>query len=238
MIGLLLAGNAFGTLNVNLTQDNTLYSSGSSGEYNVVTTGASFVGNYAASAILNGGFQTFSIDGTGHSKRGASYSATLGSTTSATSGNEISIGTAYLYSQFAAGSLSGYNYDYGSGRISTARWLQKTFLALEGGISGKKVFVNKNPFYADLLTTFSTLSAAEADANGAYGVQVLQLLDSKGKAGRSQLVQTTYSSSLAAPHAVSSVPEPSTIVAGALLLLPFGISAIRILRRKYGVQPI
>jgi hypothetical protein len=28
------------------------------------------------------------------------------------------------------------------------------------------------------------------------------------------------------------VPEPSTVIAGALLLLPFGASAIRVLRRK------
>ena len=31
---------------------------------------------------------------------------------------------------------------------------------------------------------------------------------------------------------VSSVPEPSTVVAGALLLLPFGISTVRILRKS------
>ncbi|MGH7972844.1 MAG: hypothetical protein ACREIC_29365 [Limisphaerales bacterium] len=31
---------------------------------------------------------------------------------------------------------------------------------------------------------------------------------------------------------VSAVPEPTTILAGALLLLPFGGSTIRILRRK------
>jgi hypothetical protein len=30
----------------------------------------------------------------------------------------------------------------------------------------------------------------------------------------------------------SVVPEPSTIIAGALLLLPFGVSTLRILRRK------
>jgi len=31
---------------------------------------------------------------------------------------------------------------------------------------------------------------------------------------------------------ISSVPEPSTIVAGALLLLPFGVSTVRILRKN------
>jgi len=34
------------------------------------------------------------------------------------------------------------------------------------------------------------------------------------------------------PHDVTAVPEPSTIVAGALLLLPFGISTVRILRKN------
>jgi hypothetical protein len=31
---------------------------------------------------------------------------------------------------------------------------------------------------------------------------------------------------------IAPVPEPSTIFAGALLLVPFGISAVRALRRK------
>jgi hypothetical protein len=31
---------------------------------------------------------------------------------------------------------------------------------------------------------------------------------------------------------ITAVPEPSTIVAGALLLLPFGISTVRILRKN------
>jgi hypothetical protein len=36
----------------------------------------------------------------------------------------------------------------------------------------------------------------------------------------------------------SSVPEPSTIVAGALLLLPFGVSTLRVLRRKQAMQQV
>jgi hypothetical protein len=38
----------------------------------------------------------------------------------------------------------------------------------------------------------------------------------------------SYSGSLAA---ATAVPEPSTVFAGALLLLPFGISSVRILRK-------
>jgi hypothetical protein len=32
-----------------------------------------------------------------------------------------------------------------------------------------------------------------------------------------------------------AVPEPTTIIAGALLLLPFGASTLRILRKKHAV---
>jgi hypothetical protein len=31
---------------------------------------------------------------------------------------------------------------------------------------------------------------------------------------------------------IGAVPEPSTVVAGALLLLPFGASAMRVLRNR------
>lgn len=40
---------------------------------------------------------------------------------------------------------------------------------------------------------------------------------------------TSYSGSLA----TTSVPEPSTVIAGVLLLLPFGISTVRILRKSH-----
>jgi hypothetical protein len=33
-------------------------------------------------------------------------------------------------------------------------------------------------------------------------------------------------------HAAAPVPEPTTLIAGALLLLPFGASTLRILRRR------
>ena len=34
--------------------------------------------------------------------------------------------------------------------------------------------------------------------------------------------------------AITMVPEPTTLIAGALLLLPFGASMIQVLRRKRG----
>ncbi len=225
--GLLVAANAFANLTVTLSSNP--YSSGSGGEFTATTSGGSFLSGYNASAILGGGFETFCIDTADAFHSSTVYDVTLGSTTTATSGNQISLGTAYLYSQFAAATLGGYN--YGAGRVTSAGLLQNTLWALEGEISSTGVFVNSNPFYNLLLTTFGTITAAKADANGLYGVQVMQLTDANSRVGQSMLVETPPN-----PRDVGSVPEPSTFVAGAMLLLPFGISVARILR-KDKIQP-
>jgi hypothetical protein len=64
------------------------------------------------------------------------------------------------------------------------------------------------------------------DSLGAYGVIALNLFNGPGytldrgyELNQDQL-------------ALVPVPEPATVIAGALLLLPFGASALRILRRK------
>ena len=43
-------------------------------------------------------------------------------------------------------------------------------------------------------------------------------------------------STLVVAKNVISVPEPSTIIASILMLLPLGVSAIRIIRRKHAVE--
>ena len=128
-------------------------------------------------------------------------------------GDPISIGTAWLYSQFAAGTLSGYNYAYGAGRQSStsAGALQQAIWWLEGETGGVQ-----NGFVTTAETALSLNDTTiKNNANGAYGVEVLNL----GAAGtvQDQLV---------------IVPEPTTVLAGALLLLPLGASTLRILRRN------
>jgi len=70
------------------------------------------------------------------------------------------------------------------------------------------------------LTDLQNSGIAQADwtkaANGAYGVADMTL-DNPGQA-QDQLVIV--------------VPETSTVIAGALLLLPFGASTLRILRKN------
>jgi hypothetical protein len=130
----------------------------------------------------------------------------------------ITLGVAYLYSHFAAGTLGGYDYSYtdGGGRSASAGNLQNAIWSLLGEQS-----------MADLtgaaLTDLQNSGIAQADwtvaANGAYGVEDMTL-DNPGQA-QDQLIM--------------AVPETTTMLAGALLLLPLGASTLKILRKKRSV---
>lgn len=75
-----------------------------------------------------------------------------------------------------------------------------------------------NVFLDAAIAHFSnSLTAAAADANGVYGVAALNLYTSSGARAQDQLV---------------IVPEPTTVIAGALLLLPFGASTLRLFCRN------
>jgi len=119
----------------------------------------------------------------------------------------ISLGTAYLYSQFAAGTLSGYNYTVGAGRVTSAAALQNAiwYLEGEGGVN--------NSFVTLVATKFGTLAAAMANANGAYHVAVLNLTTGTGGLAQDQLVMA---------------PEPAS-----LLLFGIGLLGAATLRRKF-----
>jgi hypothetical protein len=224
-IGLLFAGNAFGTMTVKLSTDSNTGGHGG-GAFYAQTSGKGSSGN----------FETFCIDPSHSFTTGKPYYYTIsqkttdpyyydnrGNRKTLASPNYISIGTAFLYSQFLDGNLGD---DWTK---SDSTLLQQTFWALEGEISNVSSILNTgNTFYNDLITQFHNISAAEADAgeDNIYGVAVMNLYDPRsGALAQSQLIRC-YT------PPVVSVPEPSTIVAGVLLLLPLGVSALKILRRK------
>jgi hypothetical protein len=124
------------------------------------------------------------------------------------------LGVAYLYSQFAAGTLSGYDYTYGGGRVASAGTLQQAIWYLLGE------YQEGAQLTGFALTDLQNSGIAQANwtdaANGAYGVADM-VLGTPG-AAQDQLVMV--------------VPEPTTMIAGALLLLPFGASTLRILRKN------
>ena len=231
LAGAIATPSLFASMSVTMMDNTSSYSYGNGGEFRAVgDAGLDSIITWSAYSALTSGTVTHATDGSswGYSSglNGQLYFQTFciesmvytpGVSYSVTPSPTITIGTAYLYSQFAAGTLSGYNYTYGSGRSTAAGALQQAIWWLEGQTGG----VN-NSFVA---LAESALSLNDTtilnNAAGAYGVVALDL-------GGSDPAQDQ----LAVDAAVVPVPEPTTVVAGALLLLPFGVSALRILRRN------
>ena len=86
-------------------------------------------------SIFGSGFQTFCVEASEYVFPGLSYD--VGISSKAIYGGEsshedpISKGTAWLYYNFAKGTLKGYNYNMGSGRTNDAGQLQAAFWYLE-----------------------------------------------------------------------------------------------------------
>ena len=144
--------------------------------------------------------------------------------------DNISIGTAWLYSQFRAGLLA--NYDFGTSGVhitahnADAGALQDVFWYLENEISLVQLTAGFNGASGSLSTTYlneaiagtsTTGTTVLNDSNGAYGVKVLNIYDNSNGLHQDQL---------------AIVPEPTTVFAGVLLLLPLGLSTLRILRKN------
>ena len=171
-------------------------------------------GPYVASTTTLGTFQTFCLAENVEFHQGQTYNYTVSGSANPggiSGGNPdpISIGTAWLYSQFRAGTLLNYAYDQTTGvELQQAIW----WLEGETGFGVKNLFVTEAE--SALSLTDSTIIN---DANGAYGVVALNLTDANGNPSQPQL---------------AIVPEASTMIAGALLLLPMGVSALRIVRKN------
>lgn len=165
-----------------------------------------------------GSFATFCLNPEAQAGAGLAFNYTLSDSAvpgaPATSGNPnpLSIGTSYLFWNFSQGTLATIVPAYGNNQTQNSL-LQQAIWYLEGD-SNHTPSPGSNAYVSAAIAAYGTLAGAQADANGAYGVEVMNRIG------------TSYQPMLAA------VPEPSTVVAGALLLLPFGVSTLRILRKK------
>jgi hypothetical protein len=181
--------------------------------------GGSSIGNSPNSQVQIGQeyFQTFCVEYNEEFSPGGLYTVSSIGDAALYNGHAptsvpITLGVAYLYSQFALGKLGGYDYYYGSGRQDSAGVLQQAIWNLLGEGGALTGFA-----YNDLTNYFGTDSSAwNKVANGAFGVQVMVL----GAPGAAQ------------DQLVIAVPEPTTVIAGAMLLLPLGASTIRLLRKS------
>lgn len=173
LMGVLASYQCF-ALTVNITR-NANFSQAPGGEFNVALDPSdagdpvfqTIINHYDPSTLINNGFQTFCIS-TSTELLGNPQNATL-------TPNGVNLGTAFLYELFVNQTLLGYNYTLGAGRVASAWELQNAIWELQGqtvyDFSAANVFLTS----AQFTSVFSTLAAAEVAANGAYGVDALDL---------------------------------------------------------------
>jgi len=237
----------YGQMQVTLLQDADNYSDWIGGEFRAVAGGTpdlSLAVDHSAYSATTSGylgdqyyFQTFCIEFTEDFNPGSTYNVAISPNAmygdQPPLGDPISMGTAWLYSQFAAGTLTGltagnvvtpYNYTLGSGRVSSAGELQQTIWWLEQEPDGIGDPGNSNPFRNAILAEFGSAANAMVDANGAYGVMALNL-------GDPGLVQDQ----LVIVPGDNVVPEPTAaalLVVGSILFLGARRgSALAVIRR-------
>ena len=201
------------------------YFSGQGGEFIAKPGGWSFdpLEFYADSsknvAGTSGTFQTFCIEAGEDVSVPGTYEvmlsdrAVLGGAGASGGGDPISRGTAYLYYQFAGGTLSGYDYTPGTNRIDSADALQSTIWWLEEEIANPE-----NVFSTLVLGEFGGAEVAKADNAGLYPVRAMNMyvLGHPGEPG--------YESQ----DMLTMIPLP-----GAVLLGVLGLSAAGVKLRRF-----
>jgi hypothetical protein len=228
LAGMMMAPSLFayigldGTLNFSVPT----YQNGDGGEFNAVTT------PFGSSPDL-GSFATFCIETGEYIGQPPSGPYTYTINTGAVSGDaganatdpntglpmdNISLGTAWLYSQFWAGTLTldtGTGSYFDANRLANAGEFQNAiwYLEDEGG---------QNNGYVALAETVlgKTEAQVKADSNGAYEVVALNLFDANGNLAQDQLAMV--------PASYTVIPEPSTVA-----LITLGVGALGLaLQRK------
>lgn len=152
------------------------------GEYNVSPVIGS---GYDSSVLVNGGYQSFCLERDEFVTSGGSYNASvnsggiaMGGGDNSNTGDQISLGTAWLYSQFTSGILAGYNYAAGVLRGASSYALQLTIWHLEDETlsAAEQAYLAANNMF--LVAATSQFGAnVKNDNNGLFSVGVLNLTE-------------------------------------------------------------
>lgn len=213
---------------VTFGSDNSNYRTGNGGEFTLIVNGGDpdhLLTGYPIGANgtdVTGGtsFETFCIQYGEHISLGTTYTYAISSAAKGPTGtDEISIGTSWLYGQFAQGILGGYTYTAGAARATSASILQQAIWYLEDEITLTTAQVNANVFLTGVngaITHFGTFAAAHADAGPTSAVVVLNL----SPVGSSDF---SAQDQLAWPHPLPDSASTITLLGLALL----GIAAFR-----------
>lgn len=176
------------------------------------------------------GFETFCIEINQFISLPGTYDASisLGARPGGAGGDgtvdNISIGTAFLYSQFAAGSLAGYTYANGSGRAASAENLQKAIWFMEDEIDLGTAGGIANIFLNAVITQFGSLISGQID-NNIFDVAALNLGARPGFARQDQLIMHDNG---------FSIPDPVPVPDGGMtvMLLGLGLTGLGLMRRQ------
>jgi hypothetical protein len=133
--------------------------------------------SYDASTTVNGGFETFCISST---------TGILGNPQDATlTPNGVVVGTAWLYSQFVKQAPAlGYDYTPGAGRVASAWALQNAIWELQG--TTVYDYTAAAGYFNMAVAFFGSAALAEVAANGAYGIDAMDLTYVNPNGGRVQ----------------------------------------------------
>jgi hypothetical protein len=223
--GVLIAGPASGGNTIFLYENPYSFRNGS--EVTAVTAPMDYLSAYSPAAIVDGGFETFSVQARASFKPGVAYNFTLSDRDS--QGRKLTKGAAFLYSEFASGTLEEFNYADPLARSEDAKELQAAIWYLQGRQKGGRFFPaggSGNPYY-DLAVDELGLKNIRTPNRGMFDVQILRLRGGRNAGHENQLVAC-------GPGPVTAVPEPEITRIG---LLGLGFAFVYFSRNRHSAPP-